>query len=87
MTRRKKTEPASAGFACYVGPTILGVIQQNKIMPGTVEEFRDFYASAIERFPAIRHLIVDGNDLADARNQINTPGNLLYVKYRQVLRK
>ncbi len=88
-TKKTSKKPAdkTAGFSCYIGPSIIGVVQQNKIIPGTVEEAREFYSAAIKKYPAISRLIVDGNELAEARKLIKTPGNLLYITYRKLAGK
>lgn len=86
-TTSKKQKSAGAGFSCYIGPSIFGVIQQNSIMPGTADEMRACYAQAIERYPLIGKLIVDGEELAEARSKAKTPGNLLYVYYRKLAGK
>lgn len=85
-----KAAPArtkKSGFACYVGPTILGLVQQNQIFEGSVEDARAILAAAIKERPAIARLIVDGDELAAARASVKTPGNRLYVAYRTVFGK
>lgn len=74
-----------AGFCCYIGPNILGVVQGNTIMTGSVADARKALAPAIEKFPLIRSLIVDGNELAAARVKVKTPGNILYVNYHRLV--
>lgn len=74
-----------AGFCCYIGPNILGVVQGNTIMPGSVADAKKALAPAIEKYPLIRSLIVDGNDLAEARVKVKTPGNILYVNYHRLV--
>lgn len=85
--KTKKSAPKlkGAGFCCYVGPSILGVIQQNQIFDGDVVNTRKMLASAIEKRPGIAALIVDGNDLAEALRAVRTPGSLLYEKYHKMI--
>ena len=84
-TSKKQKKPAEgAGFSCYIGPSIMGVIQQNIIMPGSVEDMKACYAQAIEKYPLIGKMIVDGYELAEARSKAKTPGNLLHVYYRRL---
>lgn len=80
-------EPATvegAGFCCYIGPSIIGAVQQNQIFEGSVEDAKKHLAAVITKRPAIARLIVDGSELASARALINTPGNRLYEASRQV---
>ncbi len=86
-TGKKKKSADRAGFCCYVGPSILGVVQQNSIIEGTVEEAKAAYAGAIEKYPLISRLIVDGNDLAEALKSVKTPGTLLYLTCRKLAGK
>ena len=83
---RKKTTavPSGAGFCCYVGPSILGVVQQNQLFSGTVAATKKSLADAIEKRPEIAGLIVDGNNLADALIEVRNPGTLLYKKYHKI---
>lgn len=84
--KKKKSAPA-AGFCCYIGPSILGVVQQNSIIDGSVEEARAAYADAIKKYPLISRMIVDGNVLAASLSDVKTPGTLLYTTYRKLAGK
>ena len=86
-TSKKQKKPDEAGFSCYIGPSIMGVIQQNTIMPGSVEDMKACYAQAIEKYPLIDKMMVDGCELAEARSKAKTPGNLLHVYYRRLAGK
>ncbi|KAB0577310.1 hypothetical protein EI53_01911 [Fusobacterium naviforme] len=83
---KKKAVPVSkgAGFCCYVGPSILGIVQQNQVFNGSVAEAKTRLADAIEKRPEIARLIVDGNDLAEALIAVRSPGTLLYEKYHKM---
>jgi len=86
-TGKKKKSASGAGFCCYIGPSILGVVQQNSIIDGTVENAKTAYAEAIRKYPMISRLIVDGNDLAASLSDVKTPGTLLYASYRKLAGK
>lgn len=83
-TGEKKPDGNAAGFCVYLGPTILGVIQSGTIYPGDREKALAAIAPAVERYPTIAHLVVTGDTLPEDRIKVKTPGNLLYVHYRQL---
>lgn len=89
MTRSKKTSKPSAaapGFYIYVGPTITGVIQTGHVFRvSSREEAAAAIPQAVERYPLIKSLIVSGDTYPEDRIKVKTPGNLLYVKYQQLL--
>lgn len=82
----KKPDAKGAGFYCYIGPNIRGLIQTGTIYVGTREEALKTAAAAIERHPIIRTLIVPGETLAADRINIKKPGTALYTNYRRILR-
>lgn len=67
-----------AGFACYVGPSIVGAVQKNQIFPGTVDDAKEALAAVIKKKPVIARLIVDGADLAEALGAVRQSGTLLH---------
>ena len=77
-------QPAKAGFCVYIGPTILGVIQNGTVIRGSKEEAVAAVAPAVENHPLVRSLIVPGDTLGADRIKVNTPGNLLYVNYHKL---
>lgn len=79
-----KSQPKGAGFCAYIGPTILGVIQNGTILRGSKAEAVTAVQTAVEKYPLIQTMIVPGECLGTARIQIKTPGNLLYNNYRRL---
>ena len=79
-----KPDAESAGFYCYIGPSIRGLIQSGTVYMGTREDALKAAAAAIERRPLIRTLIVPGETLAADRIKVKTPGSALFVNYRRV---
>lgn len=81
----KKAKPqrqdASTDFCVYLGPTARGIVQRGTIYPENRDTVLKAMTDESARFPELRHLIVAGRDLADARKAIKTPGTLLYTKY------
>ena len=87
MSKAKKNKPAGekrSGFCMYIGPTIIGVIQQGRIVHGDRQEALLQLARETEAYPMIKTLVIPGDKLPDARVKVKTPGNLLYVNYRQL---
>lgn len=79
-----KEKITGAGFCCYIGPTILGVIQSGTIYPGSREAALAAIAPAAEKYPLIASLVVDGKTLSADRIKVKTPGNLLFVNYKKL---
>lgn len=83
-TATHTNQPTEAGFCVYIGPTILGVIQNGTVIRGSKEEAVAAVALAVEKYPLVRSLIVPGDTLGADRIKVNTPGNLLYVNYHKL---
>ena len=84
VTAKAKAARSAGGFCAYIGPTIRGVIQNGTIYQGYKREALKSAAlcRATGMYPEITDLIVSGEALASARKKINTPGSLLYVRYK-----
>jgi len=80
-------ERASAGFYCYIGPGITGLIRHGAIYRGTRKEALAAASAAIEKNPLIKTLIVSGDRLPETRLKVKTPGNALYQNYQRVAGK
>ena len=83
----KKPDGSAAGFYCYIGPSITGLIQHGGIYRGTRQEALAAAAAAIEHNPLIKTLIVPGEQLSEARLKVKKPGNALYQNYQRVAGK
>lgn len=79
-----KPNSCAAGFYCYIGPSLSGLIQHGAIFRGTQTEALKAAAKAIEKQPLVRTLIVSGNELPEARLKVKRPGNALYANYRKI---
>lgn len=73
-----------AGFYCYIGPTLAGLVQNGTIYRGTRAAALHAAAPAIEKHPLVKTLIVSGDELPAARLKVKAPGNALYVNYRKL---
>lgn len=86
IKQKRKTKPAgdTGGFCAYIGPTIWGVIQHGTIYEGSKQDaIKDpALCRAVDAYPEIARLLVPGDSLTDARKKINTPGSLLYARYK-----
>lgn len=83
----KKPDGCAAGFYCYIGPSISGVIRNGAIFKGTRADALSVAAAAIEKQPLVKTLIVSGDDLPEARLQVKKPGNALHAMYQRVAGK
>lgn len=81
-----KDDPTNkVGFCVYIGPTVMGVIQNGTVLRGTKQEALASMAPAIAKYPDVAKLIVPGDTLAKDRIKVKTPGNWLYVCYTRML--
>ena len=78
------TNDANNGFCAYIGPTIIGVIQNGTIYNGTRNEVIKSLATVIKKYPLVQTLIVQGDALPTDRIKVNQPGNILYVNYHKL---
>ena len=86
VKQKRTAKPAgnTGGFCAYIGPTIRGVIQHGTIYEGSKREALQTapLRRAVGSYPEIANMLVPGDALAKDRKEINTPGSLLYVRYR-----
>lgn len=85
-TANKPQHPGgcAAGFYCYIGPNIAGLIQTGTVYRGTRSSALAAAAKAIEKYPLVKSLIVSGDELPGARLKVKQPGNALYQNYRRI---
>lgn len=76
-----------AGFWCYIGPTLPGLIQHGAIFQGNREKALQAAAEAIKKRPAVKSLIVSGDSLPMDRLKAKTPGTALYENCRKAAGK
>ena len=76
-----------AGFWCYIGPTLPGLLQHGAILRGSRAEAWQAAAAAIEKQPLGKSLIVSGDSLPLDRLKAKTPGTALYENCRKVAGK
>lgn len=79
-----KAGAKSAGFCMYIGPSIVGAIQQARILYGDKQDALAQISAAVEKYPLIATLVIPGDQVPEARIKVKTPGNLLYVNYHKL---
>ena len=79
-----KAGAKSAGFCMYIGPSIVGTIQQARILYGDKQAALTQISAAVEKYPLIASLVIPGDQVSEARIKVKTPGNLLYVNYHKL---
>lgn len=84
---RRKPVQEPVRYCVYLGPSIRGAVQHGAIFKCSRDEACKQLAPHVERWPRIRSLIVDGEQLSEARIQLKTPGNGLYEQSRKLLRE
>lgn len=83
----EQSDSKAAGFYCYIGPSITGLIQHGAIYRGTRDAAVSAAAAAIRKYPLIKTLIVSGDKLPEARLKAKTPGNALYQNCQRIAGK
>lgn len=86
-TAEKKSAAEPVRYCVYLGPSIRSAVQHGAIFKCSCEEAAEQLGELIERYPLIRNLIVDGEQLSEARIKLKTPGNGLYEQARRLLRE
>ena len=81
-------EVKSAGFSCYIGPNLPGIIQTATIYPAGREDALKLpeLQLALSRKPEIAALVVDGATLPEDQIKVKTPGEALYKAYKALRR-
>lgn len=80
----KEPDGCAAGFYCYIGPNLAGLIQHGTIYRGSRADALAAAAAAVEKNPLVKTLIVSGDELPQARLKVKKPGNALYQNYQRV---
>ena len=83
VTEKKEATKNAASFFMYLGPTILGVIQNASIYPAA--EADKVLAPAVEKYPRIKALLISDKTIAEDRINVNKPGTRLYVEYHRLV--
>ncbi len=80
---------ANDRFCCYIGPSLIGVIQHGTLYPKGRSEVlkRPEVALAIEKHPEIAALIVEGDTINESKAQIKAKHGLLYQAYKALAKK
>ena len=82
VPEKKEAPKEKASFFMYLGPTILGVIQNASIYAADELYKLD---SAIEKYPRIKALLISDKTIAEDRINVNKPGTRLYVEYNRLV--
>lgn len=85
-TKSDKTAEKKGGFCVYLGPTILGVIQSGTVFSQSKADVLKSISSVVEKYPLVASLIVTDKTLSEDRIKVKTPGNILNVNYRKMLK-
>lgn len=86
-TTEMKPDGCAAGFYCYIGPSIRGLIRNGTVYRGTRAAALTAAAAAIEKQPLVKALIVSGDDLPAARLNVKKSGNALNAIYERIAGK
>lgn len=85
--KKAKSKPKNKGFCVYIGPAVRGYCEHCMIFMGGKSEAEAALSRFIEKYPAARELIVDHEDLPEARLKIKQSGNALNEAYKRLLRQ
>lgn len=81
-TQKREETP---DFCAYIGPTIRGVVPSGTLFPYTRAELLEKMSGVCADYPELRHLVIEGKRLAQARKEIQRTGTLLHTKYAALL--
>lgn len=73
-----------SGYCMYIGPNITGLIQAGTVYIGDRAHALSEASLAISKIPAIKQLIVTGDELAEARREVKEHGSRLNQIYRKI---
>lgn len=65
-----KAGAKSAGFCMYIGPSIVGTIQQARILYGDKQDALAQISAAVEKYPLIATLVIPGDQVSEARIKV-----------------
>lgn len=85
--KKNADKRCEAGFWCYIGPALPGLIQHGAIFQGDREKALQGAAEAIKKRPVVKSLIVSGDSLPLDRLKAKTPGTALYENCRKAAGK
>lgn len=72
----------------YIGPSIpKSTLRNGMILQGTSVEIEQFIGDKTERYPEIKHLLIDPEKLSDAQAKVHTKGNILHKYYQDMAAK
>lgn len=71
-------------FSVYLGPNIRGGITKGQIFPMAKAEVLASIAQAVEKYPLIADLIVEGDELPVALARVKQPDSLLHTTYEKL---
>lgn len=86
-TKPTKTAESSSEIWCYIGPSLRGLIEHNKMLRGSRAQVLKQAENALLAMPEAQRLIVAGEELTQSRTRARTPGNALYETYQTVEKK
>lgn len=81
----KKSEKAEKVTLVYIGPQLpKGKLKTNKIMIGTEEEIKAELEEVLAEYPLVEKMIVPVAQLAEKKDRIKTPGNIMNKYYSDI---
>lgn len=70
----------------YIGPTLpAGWLKSNSVFTGTMPEIEKELETVLGKYPAVKKLFVPVGQLADKKEKIRTPGNILNKYYADIV--
>lgn len=81
----KKTVAEESKTYCYIGPNLPdGVLKKNSLIIGTKKEIKEKFKEEIEKYPQLERLMIQVEDLADAKAKVASEGNILNKYYNDI---
>ena len=85
-SRRTQAKPKEEKKAwVYIGPTIpRTTLIENTVARGTRSAVEEHFKPALEKYPAVKRLIITIEELPDAREKVRAAGNILSKSYADI---
>lgn len=69
----------------YIGPSLpAGWLKSNQVFTGTMTEIEKGLKDVLEKYPAVRRLLIPVEQLADKKEKARTLGNILNKYYADI---
>lgn len=84
MATKKETPVKKAVPVVYIGPTLKGVVRNGTVFSNGLTKELD---EECKKNPLLLKMIVNVTDLAKSKHEVNSPGSVLNILYKTILKE